>query len=116
MQLKQGIEVHLKVNGEYLPESAAETGECPAGVATKVSAYVEATSGCTFSVDLRFRSFFHHRRDDIDCRVFVDGQRTESSVASPRKHKHTIIEGSRSSTGGRWVLRRFMFADLHTST
>lgn len=111
-----GLEVCLRVNGHDIQEFEDDTGG--ALVASKASAYVEATSGAEFTVQYHsdpetFRAAAIG--DCVVCRVYLDGKYVTGRVLDSHVKKMVVIDGVHESRDEKLSLRPFQFADLATS-
>ena len=107
-----GAEVFLSVNDAALCEHETETqGSHHAATAL---AYVEAVAGVAFAVDVNLGSTFKYIKDDLIVKISMDGHRVSSTLMDHGR-RHSKIDRIHESNGGRLMIRRFLFAELHKS-
>ena len=113
MKPLSGLDVHLAVNGQHLPELGDDANEQQKP--ENPSTYVEATSACTFSVELLFGPDFPYSNDDIRCAVLLDGKEATAVVDHPPHTGSKTVNGVVTRHADEFSLERFVFADLRTS-
>ena len=129
----KGLNVHVKVNNEHLPEyEDDEQGEVGADEATdygdsddadnndrdenplqnKITKYVEAVSGTAFEMDFeREHDYSHYGGTGLIFEVVLDGKQMNGTILYDDRHT-TFREGRRRCYKGRWTLERFRFTDI----
>jgi len=107
------VEVHLLVDGQYLPEYGDDADATP--TPNKQSTYVEATSGSIFSIEVRFGPRFAYHNSDISCAISLDGHGATSRIFYPKGNDFAcVVNGVWTSQAGQWSEQKFTFADLET--
>jgi hypothetical protein len=110
------VSVAVHVNGNALHEYHAESESEHANTAV---CYVEAVSGAEFSLVLAIEPGYAHLKDDLQFRIFLDGNPARSQIVNPPKQKGncTIATDSvRRYEDGYSHYRKFTFAPHETST
>ena len=108
-----GLDVHLVVNGQHLPELGDDTDEPQKP--ENPSSYVEATSGSTFCVDVLFGPEFPYANDDIRYAISLDSREVAAFLSHPPHTGSKTIKGVVTRNADLCTLERFVFADLRTS-
>lgn len=80
--------------------------------------YIEAKSGATFSIKMRFANKFNPANRDIPYTITVDGRRMISRIISDMTLNGDVFftSGVTDMENGVHVLRRFMFSQLDIGT
>ncbi|KAL1393605.1 hypothetical protein HDK64DRAFT_315114 [Phyllosticta capitalensis] len=113
--LMDGVDIHIRVNGQRLKEYVDEDDENPPRTVVK---YIVAESGAHFTVAHKFDHSFKYQNYDILLSVYLDGHRAYDAVLHKEdfhtyaERPHGEITASRSFKDGRFWERNFTFAEL----
>ena len=109
-----GANVFISVNRSALHEHASESHTSDHPV-TALS-WVEAVAGAAFSVDINVESNFDFLKHDLRVDVRLDGAAMRSKVLHHSSGSQRLkIDRIYEATGGQHTMRRFLFAEHHTS-
>lgn len=106
-----GLHVTVSAKKEYVDPDE----EQPEGTVTK---YIEASSGEEFSICWDFKQNFKFKDNDIVSYIYLDGKVVDGlTVQSERLQGpsgyHFSLAGARAQKGGKWIERKYLFADLN---
>lgn len=107
-----GARVEVQVNNESLAEHATEND------AVSATTFVEVVAGASFTVVLHIEAAFAYRNptDRVSFGLHLDGEWASSLVVDPKIHFKSTHEFAIERVGNTVTQRRFLFAELETST